>query len=70
MHVLEQVVGQRPGGLDALLLERDRGGLDRADPDRQIAVAVGLAQQEDRLVRGQFDPDAHDAHLAHACSSS
>jgi hypothetical protein len=31
---------------------------------------VGLAQQEDGLVRGQFDSDSHDAHLAHACSSS
>ena len=57
---------QRPGRLDALLLQRDRGGLHRADPDRQVAVTVGLAQQEDRLVRGQFDSDAHHAHLAHA----
>ena len=39
--VLEQVVRQRPRGLDALLLEGDRGGLHRADPDRQVAVAAG-----------------------------
>ena len=38
-HVLEQVVGQRPRRHDALLGERDRGGLDRADPDRQVALA-------------------------------
>src|SRR4051794_35481700 len=69
-HVLEQVVGQRTGGLDPLLLQRDRGRLHRADPDRQVAVALRLPQQEDGLVGGQFDPDSHDTHLAHAPASS
>ena len=53
------------GRHDALLGERDRGGLDRADPDRQVAVAVHLAQQHDRLVGGHLDPDTHDVELAH-----
>ena len=41
--VPQQIVGERPGRLDALLLVGDRGGLDRADPDRQVAVALDLA---------------------------
>ena len=44
-HVLQQVVGQRPRGLHALLRKRDRGGLDRADPYREITIAAGLPQQ-------------------------
>ena len=64
-HVLEQVVGQRAGGLDALLLERDRGGLGGADPDRQVPHAVLLAQQHDGAVGGQFDTDPDHAHGMH-----
>ena len=45
---------------DALLLEGDRGGLDGADPDRQVADAVLLAQQHDRLVGRQLDPHPDD----------
>ena len=58
-------MGQRPGRLDALLLVRDRGRLDRADPDRQVAVALDLAEQHDRLVAGQLDPHPDHAQLAH-----
>ena len=65
-HVLHQVVGQRPRRDDALLGEGDRGGLDRADPDRQVALPRHLAQQHDRLVRGHLDPDSHDIDFAHA----
>ena len=48
-HVLEQVVGQRARRHDALLRVGDRGGLRRADPDRQVPVAVPLAQQHDAV---------------------
>jgi len=45
-------VSARPSGLDALLLQRDRRRLDRADPDRQVTITGGLPQQADGLVRG------------------
>src|SRR5207342_382557 len=64
--VLEQVVGQWTGWDDALLRERDRGGLYRADPDGQVALAGHLTEKHDRLVRRHLDPDAHDIHFAHA----
>ena len=32
-HVVEEVVGQRAGGLHALERERDRGGLSPTDED-------------------------------------
>ena len=65
-HVLHQVVGQRPRRDDALLGEGDRGGLDRPDPDRQVALPRHLAQQHDRLVGGHLDPDSDDVDFAHA----
>ena len=33
------------------------------DPDRQVALALDLAQQHDRLVGGHLDADAHDVEL-------
>jgi hypothetical protein len=64
-HVHEQVVGQRARRLDPLQREGDRGRLDRADPDRQVARALALLQQHDRLVRRQLHPDADELHLDH-----
>src|SRR6185503_15385878 len=54
-----------PGGLHALLLVRNRGGLDRTDPDRQVPVAVDLLEQHDRLVTGQLDPHPNHVQLPH-----
>ena len=56
------------GGHDALLGEGDRGGLDGADPDRQVALTVDLAQQHDRLVRGHLDPDTRRRPSAHGAT--
>ena len=58
-------MGQRPGGLHALLLEGDGGGLDGADPDRQITHAVLLAEQDDWLIGGEFHSDPDDSHRMH-----
>src|SRR4051794_28384290 len=63
--VPQQIVGERPGRLDALLLVRDRGGLDRPDPDGQITIALDLPEQDDRLVAGQLDPNPDHAQLTH-----
>jgi len=32
-EISDQIMGQRPGRLDSLLFQRDRGGLGLADPD-------------------------------------
>ena len=64
-QVLDQVVGQRPRRHDALLGEGDRGGLDGADPDRQVAVPRHLAQQHDGLVGGHLHPDTDHVDFAH-----
>ena len=58
-------MGQRPRRLDALLLVGDRGRFHGPDPDRQIAVAVDLFEQHDRLVAGQLHPNPDHAQLAH-----
>ena len=67
-QVLHQVVGQRARRDDALLGEGDRGRLDGADPDRQVALPRRLAQQHERLVRRHLHPDSDDIDLAHAVS--
>ena len=69
-EIPDQIVGQRPGRLDALLLQRDGRGLGLADPDRQIAVAVGLPQQQNRLVLRLFDANADHTNLTHLCLPS
>src|SRR3954452_19943075 len=61
----QQIVGHRPGGPHALLLEGDPGCLARADPDREVPLAVRLLQQQDRLVPGQLDADADNSKLLH-----
>src|SRR5262245_38680574 len=48
-NVPQKVMRKRPSWLDPLLLVRDRGGLYRADPDRQVTIAVDLFEQHDRL---------------------
>jgi hypothetical protein len=64
-HIPEQVVGQRAGRGDALLLERDRGGLNGADPDRQVPGSIYFLEQHDRLAGGEFDADAQDFQCLH-----
>ena len=59
----EQVVGQRPLGGQALELHRDRARLPRPDPDREVAVAVGLLEDDHVAAREHVDPDALDDHL-------
>ena len=63
-------MGERPGRLDALLFEGDRGCLGLADPDRQVAITVGLAQQQDRLVLRLLDANADNANFTHLCLPS
>src|ERR1700683_2578521 len=66
----DQVVRQRARRLDSLLLEGNRSGLGLADPDRQVTVTVGLAQQQHRLVLRLLDANADDANFTHLCLPS
>src|ERR1700731_194118 len=63
--ISDQVVSQRARRLDALLLERNRGGLRLADPNGEIPVAVGLSQQQYRLVLRLFNTNTDDPDLTH-----
>ena len=61
----QQVVRERSLGLDALQLHGDRLGFPAADPDGQIALVVGLAQDDHVLRRQHVDTHALDDHLTH-----
>jgi len=63
---LEEVVGHGPRGLHALEGVHDGGRLRRADEDRQVPLSLVLAQQHDRLVRGDLDSNAHQRQTDHA----
>ena len=63
--VAEQVVGERPGRADALLVHRDSCGFCAADQDGQAARTVDLSQHQNRLLSGHLDPHADDPHLDH-----
>src|SRR5271163_1680380 len=69
-QIPNQVMRQRTRRLDSLLLEGDRCGFGLADPDRQVPVAVGLAQQQHRLVLRLLDANADDANFTHLCLPS
>ncbi|BCO52171.1 hypothetical protein MINTM003_26120 [Mycobacterium paraintracellulare] len=61
---------QRTRRLDTLLLEGDGGSLGLADPDRQVTVTVGFAQQQHRLVLRLLYANADNTNLTHLCLSS
>ena len=62
---LEEVVGHGPRGLHALERVHDGGGFGRADVDRQVPLALVLAQQHDRLVRGDLHSNSYQGHRDH-----
>ena len=59
----EEVVGHRSLGRDALEAHRDRVRLPRPDPDGQVPVVAGVAQDDDVLRGHHVDADALDDHL-------
>src|SRR5581483_10580564 len=69
-EIADQIVRQRARRLDALLFKSDRRSLGLADPDRQVPVTVGLAQQQHRLVLRLLDANADDANFTHLCLPS
>src|ERR1700757_332935 len=69
-EIPDQVMRQRARRLEPLLFQGDRRSLGLADPDRQVPVTVGLAQQQHRLVLGLLDANADDANFTHLCLPS
>jgi hypothetical protein len=63
-------VGERTGELHVLLLVGDGGGLDGADPDRQVPVAFGLFEQDHGLVAREFHADPDYGHHPHRFASN
>ncbi|BBZ52554.1 hypothetical protein MHEI_42710 [Mycobacterium heidelbergense] len=61
---------QRARWLNALLFEGDGGGLGLADPNWQVPVTVGLAQQQHRLVLRLLYANADDTNFTHLCLPS
>ncbi|SKV00887.1 Uncharacterised protein [Mycobacteroides abscessus subsp. abscessus] len=59
-----------PRGLHSLLLQRDGCRLRLADPNGQVTIPRGLAQQQHRLVLGLFHADSHDSNFAHRASNT
>ena len=66
--VHQEVVGHGPRRDHPLLGKGDGTGFRRADPDGHVALAVDLAQQDQRLVGRQFDPNAHNLDFDHQMS--
>ena len=62
---LEEVVGHGPGGFHALERVDDRGRFGRADVDRQVPLTFVLAEQHDRLVRGNLHSNSYQGHRDH-----
>src|ERR1700761_923706 len=69
-EIPNQIMGQRAGRLDALLFERDGGCFGLSNPNRQVAVTVGLAQQEHRLVLRLLHANADNTYFTHLCLPS
>src|SRR4030095_3797369 len=61
--VPEQVVRHRPWRGDVLDLQRDGVRLEDADPDRQHALPVLVAQDDDRHVGDGVDHQTLDGHF-------
>src|ERR1700747_1566567 len=69
-EILDQVVRQRARWLNALLLERYGSGLRLADPNWQVSVTVGFAQQQHRLVLWLLHANADNTNFTHLCPPS
>ena len=62
-RLAEEVVSHRPLGRHALEAHGDCVRLPRTDPDRQVSLAYGVAQDHHVLRRHHVDADALDDHL-------
>src|ERR1700721_3564246 len=69
-EVPDEVMREWTWRLDSLLFKGDRPSPGLADPDRQVTVTVGFAQQQDRLVLRLLDANADDANFTHLCLPS
>src|SRR5438874_220992 len=68
--VLDEVVRHRPRRRDLLELQRNGVGLEDADPDRQRALVVVVAQDDDRHVGHGIERKPAHFHLDEHTASS
>jgi hypothetical protein len=61
--VLQQIVGHRSRRDDPLQRERYRGGFNGPDPYREETLPFSFAEEDDGLVRRQFDAHADQLKL-------
>src|SRR5215208_4579467 len=61
----QQIVGHGALWLVALERERDRIGLEWTDPDRQVAPAIGFAEDDDAMLRQQAHAYAVNSYTDH-----
>jgi hypothetical protein len=61
----QQVVRHGALWLMALERERDRIGFEWTDPDRQVAPAIGFAQDDDTMLRQQAHANAVNSYTDH-----
>src|SRR5690606_7862189 len=59
-HIQQELVRERTGGDESPLGHLDERGLRGSDPDRQVPREIDRLEHEDRLVRGELDPDPDD----------
>src|SRR5262249_46372831 len=58
----QEIVGHRPGHLDALELRRHRRRLEETDPDRQVQLVVRIAKDDDRGLGDRVQRQPPDGH--------
>ena len=66
--VIMRSYGKRALRRHALHFEDDRLRFEFADPDRQVAVTLHFAQEQDAVLRDEVDPDAIDDRFNHGCT--
>jgi hypothetical protein len=69
-EIPDQVMRERARWFNALLLKRDGGSLGLTDPNWQISVTVGFAQQQHRLVLRLLHANADNTNFTHLCLPS
>src|SRR5690349_16733202 len=62
-HLLQQIVGERPGELHARQLHRDRARLGGPDPNRKDSLALLLLENDDGSVGRAIEPQVSDPNL-------
>jgi hypothetical protein len=69
-EIPDQIVRQRARWFNALLFKRDGGGFRLTDPNWQVPITIGFAQQQHRLVLRLLYANADNTNFTHLCLPS